>query len=646
MLAADEPDAAIELARTVDTASNQGMDARMLEGVLLRQQGRWAEVIELFRRYLDAYPGGIRRTEARYRIAEATEKLGDRAGAVALYRLITIERSSSRWARPARRRMKALLRRLPRKQRREAARWTAADYLASGMVKYRAMRNPASARLFARALEAPGLTPELACEIRYYLADSWYKERKRQRSAELFDLAVEVCAVADPAAFRIRSAYKAGRSYAIAGDWRAAADRFRVAEELAADAGSTLVDDARVRQAEAWEMLGDDDRVTELLGDNFDLYPEGDMRAEALWRLAWRDYRRHDYLAAAGWLRRQIEAKPIEHNYWAEGQAQYWLARSLAHIGDRAGAIAAYRETVRRYPLTYYALQALNRLREEEPDIYAEQVHEIAEVPDGFTGPPMVRVSERAAERDPDLARLIDFLRLGLDDAAGFEMARLARTPRDRGVDPDHEPVMWVVAKHYHDLGRYEQSHWITRWHALDFKRHWPVGHVRAKWEIAYPPGYRDLIEQVTAERGVPAALQIAIVREESGFSPRLESWANAIGLSQLIKPTARRFAGGLRVTSRTLRDPETNLTIGANFLAFLVDKWDGVPALIAPSYNAGEGAVARWLRERPDLPLDEWIESIPADQARNYAKRVLSSYFAYSYLADGSIPGMPNQRP
>jgi soluble lytic murein transglycosylase len=43
---------------------------------------------------------------------------------------------------------------------------------------------------------------------------------------------------------------------------------------------------------------------------------------------------------------------------------------------------------------------------------------------------------------------------------------------------------------------------------------------------------------------------------------------------------------------------------------------------------------------------MDEWAEEIPYDETRNYSKRVIASYFVYSYLNDGEIPAMPNDIP
>ena len=200
----------------------------------------------------------------------------------------------------------------------------------------------------------------------------------------------------------------------------------------------------------------------------------------------------------------------------------------------------------------------------------------------------------------------------------------------------------------YDGAGRYGTSHWVTRWQITDFKRRWPTGPNRKRWEISYPRAWWNLLERSARKQGYPPELLISFVREESAFDPLLESFANAIGLTQMIAPTAKRFAKGtgISVSRDTLRDPEKNVTIGSRFLAFLVDKFDRRVGLVVPSYNAGEAATTRWLKERGDWPMDEFSEEIPYDETRNYSKRVIATFFAYSYLKDGTIPEMPNDIP
>jgi soluble lytic murein transglycosylase len=99
-------------------------------------------------------------------------------------------------------------------------------------------------------------------------------------------------------------------------------------------------------------------------------------------------------------------------------------------------------------------------------------------------------------------------------------------------------------------------------------------------------------------------------------------------------------------MTRENLRDPEKNVAVGSRWLGFLWEKFDKRLGLIVPAYNAGEGAVWKWLCVRGDWPLDEFAEEIPYDETRLYSKRVLNSYFIYQFLTNGTVPVMPNDIP
>jgi soluble lytic murein transglycosylase len=425
-------------------------------------------------------------------------------------------------------------------------------------------------------------------------------------------------------------------------------------DQLAAavDPNHSYADDALLRSAEEYADLGDDAKVTATLEDLPKRFPAGDMRAEALWRLGWRAFRAGDDARAIAYWRQQIAAAPIDDNYWAEGQPQYWIGRAEARRGQRAAAVAAWEDAVRTYPVTYYAMLALNRIREADPARFTALVSELTTAPAGFDPTaPAFQWKPRPEYATAGFARAVAFIRLGLGDPAEAELRLLGLDPptdKKRVDDPDRIEKLWAMAWLYDRAGRYPSSHWPTRWHILDYKRAWPVGANAARWRIAYPPAYRDLLATHASKNGAPVALLQGIVREESAFTPTLESYANAIGLTQMINSTATRFAKGTGIapTPENLRDPEKNVTIGARFLGFLVANWKGFIHLVPPSYNAGEGAVRRWMRLRGTWPADEFIEAIVDDQARNYSKRVLASYFVYTWLDGGGVPTMPNPIP
>jgi soluble lytic murein transglycosylase len=50
-------------------------------------------------------------------------------------------------------------------------------------------------------------------------------------------------------------------------------------------------------------------------------------------------------------------------------------------------------------------------------------------------------------------------------------------------------------------------------------------------------------------------------------------------------------------------------------------------------SYNAGQGNVLKWRRGAPGKPVDEFLESIPFSETRNYVKRVTMLRSAYTRI-------------
>jgi soluble lytic murein transglycosylase len=75
------------------------------------------------------------------------------------------------------------------------------------------------------------------------------------------------------------------------------------------------------------------------------------------------------------------------------------------------------------------------------------------------------------------------------------------------------------------------------------------------------------------------------------------------------------------------------NIALGSAYLGHLKGKFKGHPALMIAGYNAGEGAVQKWLKERPGAELDMFVEDIPYSQTRGYTKRVIATLATYLYL-------------
>ncbi|PTU31209.1 lytic transglycosylase domain-containing protein [Stenotrophobium rhamnosiphilum] len=155
---------------------------------------------------------------------------------------------------------------------------------------------------------------------------------------------------------------------------------------------------------------------------------------------------------------------------------------------------------------------------------------------------------------------------------------------------------------------------------------------------LTYPLVYEPQALKAQSLSGLPAAWINGVMRQESLFDPRAVSPANAYGLMQLLQSTARSVAKRWNQavpTQETLFDPETNLLLGSAYLREVRDKWGGSLVLALGSYNAGPGAVARWLPPQT-MDADIWMENIPYNETRSYVQRILWHISVFGWKETG----------
>ena len=96
---------------------------------------------------------------------------------------------------------------------------------------------------------------------------------------------------------------------------------------------------------------------------------------------------------------------------------------------------------------------------------------------------------------------------------------------------------------------------------------------------------------------------------------------------------TARK-AGVPYDFGRLVGDPAYNMQLGARFLGQVLAEEGGSLEMAAAAYNAGGGAVARWVNNYGDprngADMVDWVERIPFDETRDYVMRVAENYGAY----------------
>lgn len=135
-------------------------------------------------------------------------------------------------------------------------------------------------------------------------------------------------------------------------------------------------------------------------------------------------------------------------------------------------------------------------------------------------------------------------------------------------------------------------------------------------------PSYKavkHLLKDAAQTHGVDYELLQALIATESGFDTYAVSPKGAVGLMQLIPPTAQRYGvkpGKDISIEKKLTDPKTNIQAGTRYLRDLINMFPGQPELALAAYNAGEGAVQRAGNKIPNYP-----------ETKNYVKTVMQLY-------------------
>jgi soluble lytic murein transglycosylase len=400
----------------------------------------------------------------------------------------------------------------------------------------------------------------------------------------------------------------------------------RFAEVEAVFPRHRLADDARLKEAMIAQQAGDEARAESLFASLADDYPEGDMRGEALFRLALAKMTRGDWAGAKAPLDRILASESDDKRSLTAGRAAYFRARSAAMTGDTSDAATRYEALIAKGPLAYAMVQAYGRLAAIDP---ARARHAIDEaVAREGTAPATLITADHDELHSPAFDRGRALLEVGEVDSARREMGRAVGD----ATDPE---VLWAIAHLYELAGAADVAQSVVSAHLTEYLAHWPAASWRARWEVAYPRPFGDLVERASAASKIPTALTWAIMRQESAFVTDAKSPSDAYGLMQIIVPTARGLIRGTTFGAdpESLERPEVSITLGAKLLGQLRASYPDNRALAIAAYNGGGGAVGRWLTARAREDFDLWVEEIPFDETRGYIKRVLANEAAYAFL-------------
>jgi peptidoglycan lytic transglycosylase len=349
-------------------------------------------------------------------------------------------------------------------------------------------------------------------------------------------------------------------------------------------------------------------------------FPSSPNATAAQWRVAW-----------AAVLKRQPEAAPmlLEHLQRFPGSpytpdALYWLGRLAEEAGSAPLARGYYAKLAERYPLNYFAKQASARVSalgagpSDPPDVLAS-IPPVSRIPK-LDGPiPLAAVNRQARA---------DALRsIGFDASAELELRA--------GYAATGEPRLLLEAAQAAATAGHYGAAIVTVRQLFPQLESQPFADVpRDVWRVAYALPYEASIRRWSAKAGVDPMLVAGLIRQESAFEPDARSGKSAIGLMQLIGPTARLLAKQekIRYSRAMLVNPDYNVRLGTVYVADLVRQFGGAESALA-AYNAGEDRVIAWTSGQSYRETAEFVDSIPFTETRQYVQIVTRNADIYRRL-------------
>jgi soluble lytic murein transglycosylase len=335
-----------------------------------------------------------------------------------------------------------------------------------------------------------------------------------------------------------------------------------------------------------------------------DAFPSGVYAERAAWYTGWGEYREGRYDEAAEQLE-LLALRPGSGTY--AGAALYWSGQARLRLSQPDAARINFELAVTRYAHAYHgilAARALEKMKAPPPESRPT-------LPVPASAP---EIPEAVQDRLHALL-LVERLEEALD-----ELKALPRAPRVSAT------ISWI------EWRRHNLRNGIT-W----MKRAYPE-HVSAAgaqlpdtvWRILYPLDHADALVRSALAENLDPALVAALVCQESTFQADARSGVGAMGLMQLMAPTARELARGLGLRAPSLTSPGDNLRLGSRYLRQMIQRYDGRVERALAAYNAGPTRVRNWTAGHPGMSSEDFVERIPFQETRHYVMTILTSREQY----------------
>jgi soluble lytic murein transglycosylase len=358
-----------------------------------------------------------------------------------------------------------------------------------------------------------------------------------------------------------------------------------------------------------------------------DFQPQTDETATCHWKALWPTYLARP-AAAVELMRAHLQKFP---NSDKAGASLYYLGRVAEQAGDFAAAKRYWTELRTRYPNYYYTTLLGPRLG--RPEVARAGA---SPATDTFLQSINWPVRQRRADVTPDdqtnqrleRARLLS--RAGLDTWAESELRYGVRN------GGKVFPLVIEMAESANRRGAPDVALRYVKGSVPNYLWLHHDGAPMRFWKLAFPFPYRARIESYCRQHSLDPFLVAALIRQESEFNHQVVSYANAIGLMQILPGTGRELGRkvGIRgVTAASLKKPDINLRLGTYYLRTQLDARNGSVEDTLAGYNAGPSRVPVWHGWADFREPSEFVETVPFTQTRDYIQIILRNAEMYRWI-------------
>lgn len=349
-----------------------------------------------------------------------------------------------------------------------------------------------------------------------------------------------------------------------------------------------------------------------------------DEAAEALFRSSLIYFRKKDYTSSAALLERLLQQNRDRYDL----SAQYWLVRSL-EMTNKDRAKSAAQTLIEKYPFSYYGLRLS------------------AEANNGKLKWPANK--DKAPELNSEIflvgAQKETWARFVILSEAGWSTEAHAELQDGPFIK---DPTLKInFAKKLAERHQYFTAIRLVN----DALENDPRLRREEFMKIGFPEVYPALYVKEGTRYGIDPVLLRSLTRQESGFNMRALSTSNAMGLMQMIPPTAQDIAKklGLQVSlPDDMFRPEVNIPMGSFYVSQMLDQFQGNVPFALAAYNAGPYRLKNWISGRDEVkalisqvssaPADElWFDELPWNETSFYVKAILRNVLIYKMIGKDS---------